>query len=77
MSWRRPEMKIRGPKMISSTQRTCDRAVTSTRRCGRSDKATPSRELMSLRQCNECLQQEGKTVGKADLNAVVLVLFSP
>lgn len=58
MSWPRLEMKIRGPTMILSTQRTCDRDVTSTRRCGRSGKATPSRELMSLRRCNNAYNKK-------------------
>lgn len=58
MSWPRLETKIRGPTMILSTQRTCDRDATSTRRCGRSGKATPSRELMSLRRCNDAYNKK-------------------
>lgn len=60
MSWHRLEMKIRGPKMILSTRRTCGRDVTSTRHCDKSGKATPSRELMSLRQCNDAYYKKAR-----------------
>lgn len=58
MSWPRLDTRTSGPKTISSTRRTCARDGTSTRRCGRSGKATPSRELMSLRQCKDACKKK-------------------